>query len=185
MADVRIGVFLLALLCGIAQANDELWDLLRSGGQVVLVRHPVTEPGVGDPKGFRIEDCSTQRNLSDEGRAHARRIGEAFRLHRIPVARVLTSPWCRCVETASLAFGKVQIEPALANLYGRTELRQKQAEELAAMAGSWRSDDNLVMVTHGSTILALTKIPVNMGEIMVLTPQGESRFALAGRFRVP
>ena len=186
MQSVRTGVFLLlAFIHILAHGSDELWDQLRGGGQVVLIRHPLTDPGAGDPAGFRLEDCSTQRNLSEDGRAHAKRIGEAFRLHRIPVERVLTSPWCRCVEAASLAFGKAEIEPALANLYGRTELRQKQAEELAAMAGSWRAHGNLVMVTHGSTILALTRIPVNMGEIMVLTPQGESRFALAGRFTVP
>ena len=186
MQSVRTGVFLLlAFIHILAHGSDELWDLLRGGGQVVLIRHPLTDPGVGDPEGFRLEDCSTQRNLSEEGREHAKRIGEAFRLYRIPVERVLTSPWCRCVEAASLAFGKAEIEPALANLFGRTEIRQKHAEELAAMAGSWRAGGNLVMVTHGSTILALTRIPVNMGEIMVLTPRGEGRFSLAGRFHVP
>jgi broad specificity phosphatase PhoE len=140
---------------------------------------------VGDPQGFRLEDCSTQRNLSEEGRSHARRIGEAFRLHKVPVERVLTSPWCRCVETASLAFGTAEILSALSNLFGRSENRQKQLEELTALVSERRAGGNLVMVTHGSTILALTRIPVNMGEIMVLTPQGEGRFALAGRFNVP
>ena len=185
MTAVRIVLLLLALSCGLAHANDELWDLLRSGGQVVLIRHPLTDPGFGDPAGFRLEDCSTQRNLSEEGRSHAKRIGEAFRLHRIPVDRVLTSPWCRCVEAAGIAFGGAEIEPALSNLFGRSENRQKQTGELTALASARRGGGNLVMVTHGSTILALTRIPVNMGEIMVLTPQGESRFALAGRFRVP
>jgi broad specificity phosphatase PhoE len=186
MATVRI----LALLAACAAfqaagANDELWDLLRTGGQVVLIRHPVTDPGVGDPQGFRLEDCSTQRNLSEEGKEHAKRIGEAFRLHRVPVARVLTSPWCRCVETASLAFGAAEISPPLSNLFGRSEARSKAVEELSAMVAEPRSGGNLVLVTHGSTILALTRIPVNMGEIMVLTPQGQGRFALAGRFNVP
>jgi broad specificity phosphatase PhoE len=186
MAGVRIAAFLLMLLCGLAaQASDELWELLRSGGQVVLVRHPLTDAGFGDPQGFRLEDCSTQRNLSEQGRAHARRIGEAFRLHRIPVERVLTSPWCRCVEAASLAFGEAQIAPALSNLFGRSENRQRQVEELTALASERRAGGNLVLITHGSTILALTRIPVSMGEIMVLTPQGEGRFALAGRFTVP
>jgi len=182
---MRIVAFLLVLVSGVAGANDELWELLRGGGQVVLIRHTLTDPGFGDPQGFRLEDCSTQRNLSEEGRSHARRIGEAFRLHRVPVARVLTSPWCRCVETASLAFGAAEISAALSNLFGRSENRQKQVEELAAMAGTPRAGGNLVLVTHGSTILALTRIPVNMGEIMVLTPKGEGRFALAGRFSVP
>jgi broad specificity phosphatase PhoE len=185
MAVMRIVALALLLLAFPVSGSDELWDLLRGGGQVVLIRHPLTTPGAGDPQGFRLEDCSTQRNLSEEGRDHAKRIGEAFRLHRVPVERVLTSPWCRCVETASLAFGKAEISPALANLFGRSESRQKQVDELTAMAGERRAGGNLVLVTHGSTILALTRIPVNMGEIMVLTPHGEGRFALAGRFTVP
>jgi broad specificity phosphatase PhoE len=186
MAVVRIlAVLLILVFAKQVHANEELWDLLRSGGQVVLIRHPLTEPGFGDPQGFRLEDCSTQRNLSEEGREHARRIGEAFRLHRIPVERVLTSAWCRCVEAANIAFGKAEISPALANLFGRTESRQKQVHSLAELVSEPPKRGNLVMVTHGSTILALTRVPVNMGEIMVLTPQGEGRFALAGRFAVP
>jgi broad specificity phosphatase PhoE len=185
MAAVRILALLLALIGFHAEAAEELWELLRGGGQVVLIRHTLTDPGFGDPQGFRLEDCSTQRNLSEEGRDHAKRIGEAFRLHRVPVERVLTSPWCRCVETASLAFRTAEISPALSNLFGRSEHRQKQVDELTALAGTPRPGGNLVLVTHGSTILALTRIPVNMGEIMVLTPKGEGRFALAGRFTVP
>jgi broad specificity phosphatase PhoE len=185
MAAMRILALALALLAFEVHANDELWDLLRGGGQVVLIRHTVTTSGFGDPEGFRLDDCGTQRNLSEEGRDHARRIGEAFRLHRIPVGRILTSPWCRCVETASLAFGKADLDPALANLFGRSERRQKQVEQLIAMVSERHQGANLVLVTHGSTILALTRIPVNMGEIMVLTPQGAGRFALAGRFSVP
>jgi broad specificity phosphatase PhoE len=185
MAMVRILALLAAFAAFHASADDELWDLLRAGGQVVLIRHPVTEPGVGDPPGFRLEDCSTQRNLSEEGKEHAKRIGAAFRLYRVPVARVLTSPWCRCVETASLAFGAAELSPPLSNLFGRSEARTKAVEELTALVSKPRSGSNLVLITHGSTILALTRIPVNMGEIMVLTPLGDGRFALAGRFAVP
>ena len=185
MAGMRIVVLALLVFSCAVEASDELWELLRKGGQVVMVRHTLTDPGVGDPQGFRLEDCSTQRNLSEEGRAHAGRIGEAFRLHRIPVDEVLTSPWCRCVETASLAFGKAKLLPALSNLFGRSENRQRQVEELTQLVATPRAGGNLVLVTHGSTILALTRIPVNMGEIMVLTPQGDGRFALAGRFSVP
>ena len=182
---MRIVLLALLFLSGAADASDELWELLRKGGQVVMIRHTLTESGVGDPQGFRLADCSTQRNLSEEGRAHAKRIGEAFRLHRIPVDQVLASPWCRCVETASLAFDKADILPALSNLFGRSENRQKQVDELTRVVSEPRSGENLVLVTHGSTIFALTRIPVNMGEIMVLTPRGEGRFALAGRFTVP
>ena len=185
MRSVRILALVLAFAACHAGAADELWDLLRGGGQVVLIRHTLTDPGFGDTPDFRLADCSTQRNLSEEGQAHARRIGEAFRLHRIPVERVLSSPWCRCVETASLAFGAAEISQPLSKLFGRPEGRQKAVDELAAIAGTPRGGGNLVLVTHGSTILALTRIPVNMGEIMVVTPKGEGRFALVGRFTVP
>jgi phosphohistidine phosphatase SixA len=63
------------------------------------MRHAVTTPGVGDPAGFRLDDCSTQRNLTDAGREDARRVGGTFRTRGIPVGRVLSSPWCRCLET--------------------------------------------------------------------------------------
>ena len=185
MAGMRIFVLALLFFSCAAQASDELWELLRKGGQVVMIRHALTEAGVGDPQGFRLSDCTTQRNLSEEGRAHAKRIGEAFRLHRVPVDEVLASPWCRCVETASLAFDKADLLPALANLFGRSENRERQVEELTRLVGTPRTGGNLVLVTHGSTILALTRIPVSMGEIMVITPQGDGRFALAGRFSVP
>jgi broad specificity phosphatase PhoE len=82
-----------------------------------------TDPGAGDPPGMRLDDCATQRNLSAEGRAHARRIGEAFRKMQIPVGRVLSSPWCRCVETAKLAFGGAEVSEPLSNLFGRYEKR--------------------------------------------------------------
>jgi hypothetical protein len=77
----------------LALADEKLWSLLKGGGQVVLIRHTVTTPGAGDPPGMRLEDCGTQRNLTDAGRTHARRIGQAFRSRGIPVERVLSSPW--------------------------------------------------------------------------------------------
>ena len=89
-----------------AGAEDPVWDALRGGGLVMLIRHAATEPGLGDPPGFRVEDCATQRNLSEAGRAEARLIGAAFRHRGIPVHRVLSSRWCRCLETGRLAFGR-------------------------------------------------------------------------------
>ena len=176
----------LALLIGNATAEDEPWALLRQGGHVVLLRHGQTTPGIGDPDGMRLDDCSTQRNLSAEGREHARRIGEEFRRFRVPVDTVLSSEWCRCVETAGLAFGgTADVWPALNNLFGRPENRQKQIDELAARIGEWRGKGNLVLVTHGSTMLALTRAGVQMGEMLILSPRGGGTFALVGRVSVP
>lgn len=185
MRILALAAFAVLLASGSAVADDDLWELLRGGGQVILVRHTITTPGAGDPEGMRLEDCSTQRNLSEEGRSHARRIGAAFRERRVPVERVISSPWCRCVETAGLAFGKAELSDSLGNLFGRPQNRDKQVQELTTLAGEPRKGGNLVLVTHGSTILALTRVPAGTGEIVVLTPQGGGRFALAGRFTVP
>src|SRR5262245_646254 len=102
LARVLVALLLLTLSFG-CQADDGLWKLLRGGGQVLLIRHASTTPGVGDPEGFKLEDCATQRNLSEQGRAEARRLGEAVRRNRIPIERVASSPWCRCLDTAQLA----------------------------------------------------------------------------------
>lgn len=174
---------LLAVLAvpGVGLASEQLWALLKGGGQVVLMRHAVTTRGVGDPPGMRLDDCGTQRNLSDEGRRDARQIGLAFRARGVVVDRVLTSPWCRCVETARLAFAAADIAPALSNLYGRAENRTPQVRELQAIVGERRSGGNLVLVSHGSTILALTGVSLDSGEMVVVTPQGAGRFVVIGR----
>jgi broad specificity phosphatase PhoE len=177
-ANTRCLVLFLVLVSGTALADEKLWSLLRTGGQVVLIRHAVTTPGAGDPPGFRLEDCSTQRNLTDAGRDHARRIGEAWRKRAIPVERVLSSPWCRCTETAQLAFGKSERSDALANLFGRYENRERQVAQLGKIAAQ-APKANLVLVTHGSTIAALTGISPGTGEMVILT-----RGKVAGRLVV-
>ena len=167
-----------------AVADEPVWAVLAGGGQVVLIRHAITTPGVGDPPGMRLDDCDTQRNLTDEGRRHARRVGEAVRAHGVPIDRVLSSPWCRCLETARLAFGSAETWAPLANLFGRPEHRDEQVRHLQAIAAERRRGGNLVLVTHGSTIAALTGINPDTAEMVVLTPQGAGRFAVAGRLTV-
>jgi len=168
---------LLALfLSGDVIASEELWTRLKAGGHVVLIRHAITTPGAGDPAGMRLEDCSTQRNLTDEGRAHARRIGEEWRKRGIPVDRVLSSPWCRCLETARLAFGKAEVSEPLSNLFGRRENEEQQVRDLRALVGKHAGKGNLVLVTHGSTIAALTGVNPATGEMVILT-----KGAVAGR----
>ena len=160
-------------------ADDKLWDTLKHSGQVVLIRHTITDPGVGDPPGMRLDDCTTQRNLSDEGRAHARRIGEAFRKRQVPIGRVLSSPWCRCVETAKLAFGRAEVSEPLSNLFGRPENRERQMAAMKKLL--LQTERNLVLVSHGSTISALTGISPGTGEMVVVKPLGAGRFEVLGR----
>lgn len=133
---------------------------------------------------MRLDDCGTQRNLTDEGRRQARRIGEAFRLRGIVVDRVLSSPWCRCLETARLAFGAAEVSPALGNLFGRPENRDRQVREMQAIVGERGRGGNRVLVSHGSTIHALTGVSPEMAEIVVVTPRGKGRFDVAGRLHL-
>jgi broad specificity phosphatase PhoE len=168
-----------------ALADDALWKLLQGGGQVVLIRHAVTDPGVGDPEGMRLDDCATQRNLNAEGRAHARRIGQAFRSRQVAVNRVLASPWCRCMETARLAFGEApQPTPALGNLFGRPQAAATQVAQMRLLVGEKPAAGNTVLVSHGSTIQALTGVSPAAGEMVVLTPAGSGRFRVAGSITV-
>lgn len=179
MTALALLLVVAAALPGAASAvsTDELWALLRGGRQIVLLRHGTTTPGVGDPPGFRLEDCETQRNLVEAGREESRRVGAAFRAQRVPVGRVLSSPWCRCLETARLAFGRAERWPALANLFGR----QDRAAALRAALGEPPADGTLVLVSHGSTISSAVGVMPAMGEFVVVTPHGGGRFTVAGR----
>jgi phosphohistidine phosphatase SixA len=178
-------VLLLALLVlaapARAAADEALWELLRGGAQVVLMRHTVTTPGVGDPVGFRLDDCATQRNLTDAGREDARRVGAAFRQRSIPVGRVLSSPWCRCLETARLAFGGAEVWTPLSNLFDNRAGEAEQMRALREIAGRRPTGGNLLLVTHGSVVQPLTGIQPAPGEMVVLTPDGAGRFRIAGR----
>ena len=182
------GLFGCALLAvaAAAQADEAaLWRLLQGGGQVVLLRHALSDPGVGDPPGMRLEDCTSQRNLSEQGRREADRLGEALRNRRIPVAGLLSSPWCRCLETARLVFDQPsQVEPALGNLFGRQEREAQQMAELKKLVQRAPAAGNVFMVTHGSTILALTGVSPGSSEMVILTPLGRSGFRVAGRLSV-
>lgn len=162
-----------------------MWALLRNGGQVVLIRHAVTDPGVGDPPGFRLDDCRTQRNLSPAGREGARRLGEAFRMQRIPVAQVLSSPWCRCLDTARIAFGQARADPMLGNLFTHGENSVRQQAQFQALARTPPADGNLILVTHGATIAAFTGISPGTGEVVIGTFDADGRFRVAGRIMPP
>jgi broad specificity phosphatase PhoE len=177
---LRLALLLSFLCAHPAWAQEDLWELLRSGGQVVLIRHTLTEPGTGDPPGMRLDDCATQRNLSEEGRAHARRIGESLKQRGVAVGKVISSPWCRCVETAKLALGRVdETSAALSNLFGRHENRERQVGDMKKLLA--REKANRFLVSHGSTISALTGVYLGTGEMVVVTPTGKGLFAVRGK----
>ena len=105
---------------GWATTGADAEALLRKGGVVVVFRHALA-PGTFDPPGMRLGDCSTQRNLSDAGRAQARRIGEWFKERQLQPAAVRSSPWCRCMDSATLAFGTPEVWAALGSPHGAPE----------------------------------------------------------------
>ena len=95
----------------------------------------MTTPGVGDPAGFRLDDCATQHNRTDAGRADAKRVGSVFQARAIPLSRVLSSPWCRCLETARLAFGRAEVWWPLSNLFDNRAREAEQVRALKEIAG--------------------------------------------------
>lgn len=168
-----------------ARADRATWALLQRGGQVVLMRHAQTEPGVGDPEGMVLGDCATQRNLSEAGRAQAAAAGAAWHAQQVSMERLISSPWCRCVETARLAFGRApERSAALGNLYGRSDPQGRQLADMRALVEA-PTAGNRVLVSHGSTIQALTGVYLGVAELLVVTPQGGGRFAVAGRLPAP
>src|SRR5438093_7693937 len=120
---------LLMLVASGAEASDAVWDAVRAPGSVVVVRHSYA-PGTFDPPDAKLEDCATQRNLDDGGRAQARRIGEAFRRNGVTVGPVLSSPRCRCLDTARLAFGQARPWDVLQGSLRNEELRRRQLVDI-------------------------------------------------------
>lgn len=170
----------LGLLAGCAFAAQGL-DALARPGAIVLFRH-ATAPGVGDPPAFRLGDCSTQRNLSEQGRAEARAIGDQFRRHGVVVGAVLSSQWCRARETARLAFGdRVQQEPAFNSFFSQGQLqREAQTEGARRLLRQWKGPGVLVVVTHQVNITALTGRGTRSGEGVVVQPTADGPFRVVG-----
>lgn len=185
-------LFFLALIVPIQpvlaeDASDEaVWNALKAGGHVVLIRHAITESGIGDPPGFTLGDCRTQRNLSAEGRTDARRIGEAFRKREIPVSDVLSSRWCRCLDTARLAFGKATPAAMLDSMFRDNDPERKEEKIRAVKETVARRTmpGNLVLVTHNQNIQALTGVSPSSGEMVVVLPEAGGEWKLVGRLRV-
>jgi phosphohistidine phosphatase SixA len=174
-------LFVAAGLAGQEPDEPKLWDALRQGGHVVLMRHAIA-PGGGDPPGFRLEDCATQRNLSESGRQQARLAGEALRSRNIPVRRVLTSQWCRCRETAELlGLGPVEEYPVLNSFFSDRSTAQAQTEALRRFVSESPGESNVVLVTHQVNITELTGAWPASGELVVVRPDGRGGFLLVGR----
>jgi phosphohistidine phosphatase SixA len=174
--------FMLAIVVGLAPAHassDDAWLALRNGG-ILLLRH-AHAPGTGDPAGFQIDDCASQRVLDTAGRRQAQAFGEKVRRERVTVGTVLSSQWCRCLETGELAFpGMPKPEPAFNSFFDEPGREAKQTAQARAIIAAWRGPGALVIVTHQVNITALSGLVPVSGEGIVLR-QRTGGFEVAGR----
>ena len=180
-------VFVLAVLLGSrvddgqARENETIWEAVSSGNSVVLMRHALA-PGTGDPENFMVDDCSTQRNLSDAGRQQARQIGDLFRENGVEHARVYSSQWCRCLETARLlGLGKVVELPVINSFFREFQRREQQTASLRDWLASQDLIEPTILVTHQVNITALTDIFPSSGEMIVIRRLDSGELDVLGR----
>lgn len=167
-----------------ASATEAGWALLRTGGQVVLLRHAYA-PGVGDPANFDIANCSTQRNLSARGEHQARRIGALFGARAAPINHVETSRFCRCRDTALVAFRDEEVieNEALDWFPGEAEAeKEARLDQARQEILSYSGSGNLIMVTHEEVIQALLGAGAREGEAVIVS-RGQDSLGVAARIR--
>ncbi len=159
------------------------WEHLQRANEqtyVVLLRHALA-PGTGDPTGFRLGDCSTQRNLSAAGRDQARQIGAAFRQRQIPVAQVLSSEWCRCIDTATLMeMGPVEPFAPLNSFFRDRSTAAQQTAQVQTYLRNQSTRGVIVMVTHQVNITALTGVVPGSGQGVVMALDDDGELAQVG-----
>lgn len=164
-------IFLLGYFCVVGQAVASLANDLQDGHHVLLMRH-ADAPGYGDPAGYVISQCSTQRNLGDYGKKQARAIGVWLSTQGIQKADVFSSPWCRCLDTASLLNkGPVKIEPSLGSFFDDMSLEKNQTKALEIFIKnelSKHSKTPLILVTHHVNIQAYTGKVVGVGDMVLV-----------------
>jgi len=165
-----------------SQSLERTWQAVQKGEAVALIRHAIA-PGTGDPPGFQLRDCSTQRNLSEEGRVQARRIGDFFRARGIEKALVFSSQWCRCLETARLLeLGPVQEMPSLNSFFEEPARGSEQTAQIRASLSTFFPKGPAILVTHQVNITALTGVFPSSGEIIIFRTEQNDGGKVLGRF---
>ena len=162
-------VIFLFLTNGIKADNEvQVLENLKKGGNLIFIRHAYA-PGGGDPDNFDIADCSTQRNLSNSGKEQSKRIGIFFERNQIPIDQVLSSEWCRCKETAEIAFNKFETKNFLNSFFSEkfAKNKKKQIKELKKYIQNWNGEKNLVLVTHYVVISEALNYAPSSGEIVI------------------
>ena len=181
-----ITALLTSLLGQSAMANEEaIWDKLQGTnpkGYVLLLRHTIA-PGVGDPENFKLNDCSTQRNLSQVGREDAKSVGDWLKRREIKVARVESSRWCRAKETAQLlGIGKVRLNSNLDSLFeSKDPANAIQTVRVKKQIVDWRNKSGLlVLVGHFVNIGAVAGVGVGSGEGVLVKADSKGKITVVG-----
>ena len=162
-------IIFLILTNGIkADTEFQVLKNLKNGGNLIFIRHAYA-PGGGDPDNFNINDCSTQRNLSKEGREQAKNIGNYFKENLIPIDKVISSEWCRCKETAQIAFKKFETKRFLNSFFSEkfSKNKKNQIKDLKKYINKWDSNKNLVFITHYVVIYEALNYAPSSGEIVI------------------
>ena len=164
-----------------ADSKNQLFEKLQKGGNLIFIRHAYA-PGNGDPDNFDIKDCSTQRNLSDSGRKQSEKIGNFFNENKIPIDLVISSEWCRCKETALIAFDKFKTKDFLNSFYSPKFAKNKKFQmlNLEKYIDNWNEDKNLVLITHYVVISEVLNYAPSSGEIVV----SDKNFKIIGNIEI-
>ena len=151
-----------------ADLDKNLINELKQGGNLIFIRHAYA-PGSGDPKNFNLDDCSTQRNLNDNGREQSKNIGNFFSRYNLKIENVYSSEWCRCKETASIAFKKFETKEFLNSFYSAqfAQNRENQVKEFQKFINIWDKKKNLIFVTHYVFISEILNYAPSSGEIVI------------------
>ena len=175
----KIVVFIFIIFSTPINSQEKLINLLKDGNKLIFIRHAYA-PGNGDPVNFKLNDCSTQRNLNDEGIAQSQKIGQFFFKNKIQVDKVLSSEWCRCKDTAKFAFNEYSTFNALTSFYDHRfeDNKDKQLNDLKNYINNWNSKKNLVLITHYVNILEILNIGADSGEMII----SDRKFNLVGRY---
>jgi len=152
----------------VANSNDDLQNLLSEGRKLIFIRHAYA-PGSSDPDNFDINDCTTQRNLNQEGVDQSNIIGKYFLQNNIKIGKVISSEWCRCKDTAKYAFKNYETKSFLNSFFGKKFANNKssQIKELKEYIEKWDHKNNLVLITHFAVISEILNISASSGEIIV------------------
>jgi len=175
-------VLITLAIAGVDSTHADMIGKMKNGGHILMIRHALA-PGTGNPSNFRIGDCATQRNLDDRGRNQARSIGDWLRTQGIGSARVYSSQWCRCIETAKLLeMGSVTELPALNSFYELTQNREPNLRALRKFIAEQPSNgDLIILVTHLVTISAIADEGVSSGEGVLLKLNEDVPYEIVGR----